>query len=197
MAQIGIYSGAFDPVHNGHLAFALAAQQRAGLQKVVFLPEPSPRGKHAPVSIAHRMAMLQQATGDMPELAVECIDTQQFTVAHTLPRLQKTFAGDTLSLLIGSDVVQTFRYRWPDLEMLFNNMSLVIGLRGSDTEEQVRQRFNEVQAELGLAATYTLVSVDHPASSSGVKSAWHETTDVPASVAAYANLHNLYGHAKR
>ena len=43
--SVGIYSGTFDPVHTGHVAFALEAAQVANLQKVVFLPEETPREK--------------------------------------------------------------------------------------------------------------------------------------------------------
>ncbi|MCI7004768.1 MAG: adenylyltransferase/cytidyltransferase family protein, partial [Akkermansia muciniphila] len=33
-----LFGGSFDPVHAGHLAIAAAAQEQAGLQRVVFLP---------------------------------------------------------------------------------------------------------------------------------------------------------------
>ncbi|HVI69805.1 MAG TPA: adenylyltransferase/cytidyltransferase family protein, partial [Magnetospirillaceae bacterium] len=62
MKRVGVFSGTFDPVHRGHLAFALSAQKRAQLDTVVFLPEHSPRGKIAVGSFTHRLEMLRLAT---------------------------------------------------------------------------------------------------------------------------------------
>ena len=45
MARIGIYAGTFDPVHAGHVAFALQSLEAAKLDRVYFLPERRPRGK--------------------------------------------------------------------------------------------------------------------------------------------------------
>ncbi|MEI9913739.1 MAG: adenylyltransferase/cytidyltransferase family protein [Candidatus Saccharibacteria bacterium] len=39
--KIGIYAGSFDPIHLGHITFALQAIEQAGLDKVYFLPEES------------------------------------------------------------------------------------------------------------------------------------------------------------
>jgi cytidyltransferase-like protein len=45
MKHIGIYPGSFDPVHEGHFAFAKAALETGRLDTVIFLPEMKPRGK--------------------------------------------------------------------------------------------------------------------------------------------------------
>ena len=36
--RIGLYGGAFNPVHNGHMAVARAALQAAELDKLIFIP---------------------------------------------------------------------------------------------------------------------------------------------------------------
>jgi hypothetical protein len=38
LPRIGIYSGSFDPVHAGHIVFALKAQKIAGLDEIYFVP---------------------------------------------------------------------------------------------------------------------------------------------------------------
>lgn len=42
MSRIGIYSGSFNPVHAGHIAFALQALESANLKTIYFLPERRP-----------------------------------------------------------------------------------------------------------------------------------------------------------
>jgi cytidyltransferase-like protein len=60
-SRIGIYSGTFDPVHAGHMAFALQAMQEAKLDRLYFLPERRPRYKQGVEHFAHRVAMLERA----------------------------------------------------------------------------------------------------------------------------------------
>jgi len=42
LSRVGIYSGGFDPVHAGHIVFALKAQKVAGLSQIYFVPERRP-----------------------------------------------------------------------------------------------------------------------------------------------------------
>src|SRR5581483_3364510 len=89
MKRIGIYSGVFDPVHAGHIGFALQAVERAGLDKVYFLPERRPYHKQGVEHFGHRVAMLKRATRPHPALSVLELEDISFTVERTLPKLQK------------------------------------------------------------------------------------------------------------
>ena len=60
--RVGILSGSFDPVHKGHIAFAIDAMKQAKLDEVYFLPEVKPRRKPGVSHVSHRIAMLQIAT---------------------------------------------------------------------------------------------------------------------------------------
>lgn len=133
MAKIGVYPGAFDPVHKGHIAFCEEAL-KLGLSKIVLLPERQPRGKQA-TEFAHRVAMLKLAIGSYEKLEVFELPDPQFTVRQTLPELKRLF-GNSLSLLIGSDVVKTL-FMWDGAAGLLKEMSLVVALRGNDTELDV------------------------------------------------------------
>src|SRR4051812_40769392 len=59
--RIGIYAGTFNPVHTGHVAFALQAVKEANLDEVYFVPERQPRGKAGVEHFGHRVAMLKRA----------------------------------------------------------------------------------------------------------------------------------------
>ncbi|HEV2403760.1 MAG TPA: nicotinate-nicotinamide nucleotide adenylyltransferase [Candidatus Saccharimonadales bacterium] len=133
--RIGIYSGAFDPVHVGHVGFALQAIKAARLDQVVFMPERSPRRKRGIEHYAHRVAMLQQAIAPYPKMSVLELADKQFTVHRTLPQLQKLF-GAQLVILLGSDVVSHLP-NWPYYEELLKICELAVGVRGDDSFDMV------------------------------------------------------------
>src|SRR4051812_33685276 len=128
MPRIGIYAGTFDPVHAGHVTFALQAMEAAGLDKVYFLPERRPRNKQHVEHFGHRVAMLKRAAQPHPQFEVlELVDVS-FSVERTLPKLRQQFADDELVFLFGSDVVVSLQ-SWPKSELLLKDNELVIGLR--------------------------------------------------------------------
>ena len=134
MTRIGIYAGTFDPVHAGHVTFALQAIQAAKLDKVYFLPERQPRSKQHVEHFGHRVAMLRRAAAPHPQFDVlELVDVN-FSVERTLPRLQRQFVGSELVFLFGSDVLPGLP-DWPKVERLLANHELVIGLRHQDDRD--------------------------------------------------------------
>lgn len=157
MSKIGIFSGSFDPVHAGHIAFALEAAQTASLDKVYFLPEALPRHKSGVTHFAHRLAMLKIALKPHKSLEVLELADKQFSVSKTLPKLQKKFAGDELHLLIGSDVLVSLAAgQWELSEHLLSSMSLVVGVRGRQKAHDTESLLQFVQAK-GL-----IVQTDRP-----------------------------------
>jgi nicotinate-nucleotide adenylyltransferase len=136
--RIGIYTGTFDPVHTGHIAFALQAMESAKLDRIYFLAERRPRYKSQIEHFAHRVAMLKQATRPHPQFKVlELVDIS-FSVERTLPKLQTLFAGDQLVFLFGSDVMQSLPL-WPKSSRLLKQTELVVGLRrGADRPQLER-----------------------------------------------------------
>ncbi len=139
--RVGIYAGTFDPVHSGHVTFALQALQTAQLDKVYFLPERQPRHKHGVEHFGHRVAMLKRATRPHPQFDVlETVDIN-FSTVRTLPKLQQQFKGRQLVFLFGSDVVEGMP-AWPNVSQLLASSELVIGLRGHDTESGILKTAN-------------------------------------------------------
>ncbi|PYJ39488.1 MAG: nicotinic acid mononucleotide adenylyltransferase, partial [Verrucomicrobia bacterium] len=50
--KIGIYGGAFDPVHHGHLILAREARETFGLEKIIFVPAAVSPLKQSPAASA-------------------------------------------------------------------------------------------------------------------------------------------------
>lgn len=157
MKRIGIFSGTFDPVHRGHIAFALAAARQAKLDKVVLLPERSPRGKFGVGDFTHRVKMLRLAVRPHRKLSVMTLDDPQFTVSRTLPALQARYNPAALVLLLGSDVVRTFGFRWPGLDTLLAQVEFAISLRAGEQEEEMQSFL----AGLGKPVRATVVAGPH------------------------------------
>ncbi|HEX7368170.1 MAG TPA: nicotinate-nicotinamide nucleotide adenylyltransferase [Candidatus Saccharimonadales bacterium] len=191
--RIGIYAGTFDPVHGGHVAFALQAVKEARLDVLYFLPERRPRHKRGVEHLGHRIAMLQTAVRPHPSLQVLETDDISFSVARTLPRLQRCFAGSQLVFLFGSDVAQHI-HEWPLAENLLTRAEIVVGLRGSGAG---RSDMEQILAgwPVGLRRPLLVRSCEPDVSSHSVRQALATRTHVRGllrSVAAYSNRHWLY-----
>jgi nicotinate-nucleotide adenylyltransferase len=129
--RIGIYAGTFDPVHAGHIGFALQAAAHAKLDKLYFLPERRPRHKSGVEHFAHRVAMLKKAARPHPAFEVLELDDISFSVVRTLPKLQARFPGSQIVFLFGSDAISDLP-AWPQAERLLEQAELIIGCRWQD-----------------------------------------------------------------
>lgn len=160
MYKTGIYPGAFDPLHQGHIAFAREAIKVCGLDEVVFLPERLPRGKDNVTGLTERVALLREGLSG-EGLRVAQLASDRFTVKDTLPELLEMFAGSELTLLLGSDIALTLTYRWEGLEILLASVSLAIGMRGDDSPDEIAGIITALEKEYGLAVTHTIVQTEH------------------------------------
>ena len=189
--RVGIYSGTFDPVHAGHIAFALQAATAAGLPKVYFVPERAPRGKRHVTHYAHRVAMIRRATRPYTQLDVLELEDKTFSVAHTLPRLRRDFPQSELVYLCGSDVIAHMA-QWPHVARFLQQVELCVGRRGNETQLSIEQMLKTLPPPLRV----TFFDSHAPAvSSSQVRAALREKRGVRgllASVKVYAAQEWLY-----
>jgi nicotinate-nucleotide adenylyltransferase len=185
--RVGIFSGTFDPVHHGHMAFAEEAIKRCHLDQVVFLPEPTPRFKTGVTSIEHRQAMLELATKEKDYLRVLVVGDKQFTVADTLPRLRSSFEGSELVIMMGSDVFLNSLPRWPGVEDMPSTVDLIVGVRGGEDLALLRSHAPSLAASFKI--TFVTTGLDD-VSASKVRTGnlgW-----VSQEVHDYSKRNNLY-----
>jgi nicotinate-nucleotide adenylyltransferase len=189
--RIGIYSGTFDPIHVGHVAFALQALELAKLDQLYFMPERRPRAKAQVEHFAHRVAMLKQATKPYPKLKVLELTDINFSVERTLPKLRRLFKGDSLVFLFGSDVAKNLS-DWPNIDRLTSTSELVIGLRSGDQAKDIQA----VLSELPLPPTARVIKSYAPTVSSfSIRQALRQSRQARGSlrsVERYSNQHWLY-----
>ncbi len=131
--RIGIFAGTFDPVHTGHITFALQALDKAHLDEVMFLPERRPRRK-SPEHYGHRVAMLRQALRPHEQFGLLELVEAQFSVRRSLPHLRTVFGDAQLVLLVGSDVLPHIP-SWPLADRLLQQSELVVAVRAGESPE--------------------------------------------------------------
>jgi nicotinate-nucleotide adenylyltransferase len=136
--RVGIYTGAFDPVHSGHISFALQALKAAHLDQVVFLPERRPLARPGVEHYAHRVAMLKSALLPYHDLAVMEMVDRHFTVTRTLPLLRSVFADSELVFMMGSDSAANLPASMY-ADRLVRDSELVIGTLDGQAREGVEQ----------------------------------------------------------
>ncbi len=190
--RVGILAGTFDPVHKGHISFALQALEAAGLDKVLFVPEPRPRHKQDVTHQSHRIAMLKLATKAYPKLGVLELPDKQFTVGTSLPRLIKEYPHAQILMLIGTDVLGHISV-WPNTRQLLKKVGLVVAVRGQKDERQAFQLLASLPVE--PPESHVLVSNFKLVSSRDIKDAI-KAGDKPegmlSTVNTYAKDHWIY-----
>lgn len=190
--RVGIISGTFDPVHKGHISFALQAIEAAGLDEVVFLPEPRPRHKHDVTHLSHRISMIKLAIKAYPKLGLVELPDKQFTVGTSLPRLVQKYADAQLVLLIGTDVLSHISV-WPNARQLLKKVGLVVAVRGQKDERHAFQLLAQLPVE--PPESHVLVSHFKHVASREIRDAikaGNAPKGMLASVARYAKQQWIY-----
>ena len=191
--RIGIYSGTFDPVHKGHIEFALEAIAQASLDRVYFMVEQRPRRKQGVKAFEHRQAMVQLAIADEPMLGSIITEQKQFTAESTLPVLKSRFGSAELYLLMGDDMLSHLA-DWPHVDELLKSVNFLIGVR----HDQIKavERIKTVEKTRGLQFNYSLFdSPNKTLSSSRVRRQLRSLktpTELPVGVYDYILEENLY-----
>jgi nicotinate-nucleotide adenylyltransferase len=134
---LGLFGGAFDPVHFGHLRLAMELREAFGLARVVFLPtgQPWQRGRATFASGADRVAMLRLATAGEPAFSVDDREVRREGPTYSIDTLEEVRAEvgpeQPLVFLIGTDAfakIETWR-RW---ESLFELAHFAVAVRADD-----------------------------------------------------------------
>lgn len=194
--RIGIFSGSFDPIHNGHVAFALSAIAAAKLDAVYFAPETKPRRKPHVTHIAHRLAMLELALRSQPRLHVLELPGKYFLPKSTMAHIRKKFPNDEIVILLGSDLFEhltEYPQQWPHVEYLLSEVGFAVASREGHSPEEFEARL------LGLPVqprSFVVAENHEPALSSGlIRQAMvhsEEPVGLARGVHSYAKKHWLY-----
>lgn len=158
--RIGIFPGTFDPLHEGHIRFALAALEQAGLDKIILLPERSPRSKPKAANIGARVQYANELLAEYPKIEIRTLQADTQTYQAEQEELRDIFESARVVLLVGTDVLKTIAY-WQDVDLLLRDHELCIGLRGDESAEGVTDQIRLLESITGADVTFKIIETDH------------------------------------
>ena len=142
--KIGVYGGAFNPPHLGHITAARAVSGLLKLDKLLVIPTGHPPHKTLPPGGPSpdqrlemtRLAMEQTELGDRVEVSdLEVRREGNSYTADTLARLKERYPEDELWLLMGTDMFLTLQ-TWREPERILSLAGIAaFGRTEADTEE--------------------------------------------------------------
>jgi nicotinate-nucleotide adenylyltransferase len=123
--KLGLYGGAFNPIHRCHLVVAQTAHQRLGLDRVLFIPTGDAPHKPAGELMAagDRLEMVKLATAPFPYFEVTDIETRRTEKSYSIDTVrvltQQYPAGTEFVFIIGLDAFVEFP-NWKEPEALLS-----------------------------------------------------------------------------
>lgn len=139
--SLGVFGGAFDPVHNGHLFVAEAVREACGLSRVLFVPTRHGHHRNAPLtaSPAARADMIRLAIAANTAFALDESDLGDDATGFTadlLPRLARRYPDEELTFIVGGDSL--VHSRWERLDAILDRLAaFVIAPRGLVTQSEL------------------------------------------------------------
>jgi nicotinate-nucleotide adenylyltransferase len=150
--KIALFGGTFDPIHQGHLAVARAAEHRFQFDEIHFIPAAHP--PHKPASellhFAHRFAMVALACAGQPRFLPSLAEANNSSGASavagasysvdTVRRFQREICrpGDRLYFLLGADSFLEIG-TWKEYETLLGLCDFVVASRPGVSSSALRQ----------------------------------------------------------
>ncbi len=193
--RIGMFGGAFDPPHLGHIALARAAVEQLGLDQLRVFPTGQAWHKARELSPApHRLAMAQLAFAGVPRTVVDGRELERdgptYTI-DTLRELRQEFPQAQLLLVIGADQAESL-HSWRENAEIARLATISIAARARPTTDA--PPFDASRLPAGQREPVELPPM--PVSSTEIRrlaGAGQDITQlVPAAVARYIDQHHLY-----
>ncbi len=193
--KIILFGGAFNPVHNEHVAMLRAAQAAIGAEKTIIMPtavSPHKRGRIAAPPAA-RLEMCRLAFDGLGEVSDYEIKKGGASYSYiTCEHLRRQYPADEIYFLMGADMFACFP-QWVYPERILKCVTIAVCARqgGADVEEarlKVKQLFGAEPFVVGYTGA--------PVSSTRVRVAAAIGADiseyVPQSVAEYISANRFY-----
>lgn len=129
--KIGIFGGAFNPVHSEHVAIAKSALYELGLDKVIVIPtfiSPHKSGSLT-ARTSDRLNMCALAFEGVAEVSDTEIKRGGISYSYvTVRQLKKQYPGDELYFIIGADSLKGFD-SWREPEEILKCVTLAVCAR--------------------------------------------------------------------
>ena len=201
--KLGVLGGTFDPIHDGHIAAATAAQDQLGLDAIILVPSRIPPHRQDPVGATseQRFEMARLAAAEHQGWSASRIEVDRQGPSYTFDTLTAlSRPGTQLFFIIGTDAFAEIA-TWSRYPAVLDLANFVVVSRPGITLDSVRARVPSAFRDRPSASTRVIVVETHTPdiSSTDIRRrvrAGHSLDGfVPAPVARYITAHRLYsGH---
>ncbi len=135
LMRIGIFGGAFDPIHKGHLALAEAALREFALSELFFIPArqaPLKASNSNPTPDDLRYRMVEESIKQNSRLKISDVEMKREGISYTIDTLKefrKKFPPpNKLFLFVGGDWGSRL-HEWKNIDEIFSLCQFVIAAR--------------------------------------------------------------------
>lgn len=205
--RLGIFGGAFDPVHNGHFEAINFISSLEIIDDIQIIPNyMSPHKKESLMNEVHRLKMLELTFENFENIKLndfEIKNKKKSFTFETLEFLKEIYPEKHLSLIIGSDSLYGFT-SWKNWEQILSLSSLLVVGRKVDTKEKLNKKLNEKitsSSEDFFSSNGKILLLENDlinVSSSEIKKKIKKNEDltgfVNERVQEYISIHSLYSN---
>lgn len=195
-SRVGLYGGAFDPPHTGHLALANCAIEQLQLDRLYVLPTGQAWHKTRSLTAAHhRLAMTQQNFENCDKVTVDDREIRRegptYTI-DTLNELKESHSDAEFFIVMGADQAQQFQ-TWKYWQQIASHATLAVAQRPSSTENL---GWTDEWHNQNLIKTIRLNMPIKMVSATDIRSLIRQgalpTEDLMPAVSQYIQHHHLY-----
>jgi nicotinate-nucleotide adenylyltransferase len=195
-SRVGLYGGAFDPPHTGHLALANCAIEQLKLDRLYVLPTGHAWHKTRSLTAAHhRLAMTQQNFENCDKVTVDDREIRRegptYTI-DTLNELKESHSDAEFFIVMGADQAQQFQ-TWKYWQQIASHATLAVAQRPSSTENL---GWTDEWHNQNLIKTIRLNMPIKMVSATDIRSRIRQgalpTEDLMPAVSQYIQHHHLY-----
>ena len=198
--KTGIFGGAFNPPHNGHVNLAREAIEQLKLRKLLIIPTfESPHKSTKLLPFGHREEMCRRAFGPLNgsgncncEVVISDIERELGGVSYTINTIRELGArlpDGRFFLLIGSDMLFSFR-EWYRYESVLKESTVCAVAREDDSFTDMKEFANDIGRVKVLQTN--VVDVSSTEIRERLMSGGDVSELLPQSVADYIEENKLY-----
>lgn len=189
----GVFGGAFDPPHLGHISLVRGALERFDFECLLVVPAGDPPHKTVATPAEIRCRMTELAFAGIPQLEISRIELESSGLRYTVDTLRLLREShDDLTLLVGADQFAGFR-SWHEPDAILELARLAVASRPGYEEEAL----SPVLAALAQPERVSFFPIPaHPVSSEQIRARVREGLPigdlVPSEVVAEITDLGLY-----
>lgn len=190
-----VFSGTFNPIHNGHLGMAKRVIEEFKFDEILFIPayiQPHKNLAYCKRSAPHRLEMLRLALEKYPQFKLNTIEFDRKGLSYTYITILELYKKlpdieGKINFVIGTDAFLNI-YKWQDGQNLVKLLDFIVLIRDENELELCKElkdvKFRVLQSDkINISSTMVREMV---------KSKQDISALVPPEVKEYIEQNHLY-----